>query len=113
MARRSKPTRGRPGRVLNDGGPQAGGPCGGEGMVVKLLDFVARNAKGRVVQPALKCRGAGVPAHRLRPGVHRARAPGGAAGSPGAKRGAGHMRRRECRTDTGSSDRHPPRLSNC
>jgi protein phosphatase len=30
---------------------------GGEGMVVKPLDFVARNAKGRLVQPALKCRG--------------------------------------------------------
>ena len=30
---------------------------GGEGMVVKPLDFVARNARGRLVQPALKCRG--------------------------------------------------------
>ena len=30
---------------------------GGEGMVVKPLDVVARNAKGRLVQPALKCRG--------------------------------------------------------
>jgi polynucleotide kinase-phosphatase len=30
---------------------------GGEGMVVKPLDFVARDAKGRLVQPALKCRG--------------------------------------------------------
>jgi protein phosphatase len=29
---------------------------GGEGMVVKPLDFVARNARG-LVQPALKCRG--------------------------------------------------------
>ena len=29
---------------------------GGEGMVVKPLDFVARNAKG-LLQPALKCRG--------------------------------------------------------
>jgi protein phosphatase len=26
-------------------------------MVVKPLDFVARNGRGRVVQPALKCRG--------------------------------------------------------
>ena len=30
---------------------------GGEGMVVKPADFVARNARGRLVQPALKCRG--------------------------------------------------------
>jgi protein phosphatase len=30
---------------------------GGEGMVVKPYDFVARNAGGRLVQPALKCRG--------------------------------------------------------
>ncbi len=30
---------------------------GGEGMVVKPVDFIARNAKGRLVQPALKCRG--------------------------------------------------------
>jgi protein phosphatase len=30
--------------------------AGGEGMVVKPLDFVARNAKG-LIQPALKCRG--------------------------------------------------------
>jgi protein phosphatase len=30
---------------------------GGEGMVVKPFDFIARNAKGRLVQPALKCRG--------------------------------------------------------
>jgi protein phosphatase len=30
---------------------------GGEGMVVKPAEFVARNAKGRLVQPALKCRG--------------------------------------------------------
>jgi protein phosphatase len=29
---------------------------GGEGMVVKPLDFIARNATG-VVQPAVKCRG--------------------------------------------------------
>jgi len=29
---------------------------GGEGMVVKPIDFIARNAKG-LVQPALKCRG--------------------------------------------------------
>jgi hypothetical protein len=29
---------------------------GGEGMVVKPLDFIARNAKG-LLQPALKCRG--------------------------------------------------------
>lgn len=29
----------------------------GEGMVVKPLDFVARNGQGRLVQPALKCRG--------------------------------------------------------
>jgi protein phosphatase len=30
--------------------------AGGEGMVVKPLDFVARNPKG-LVQPAIKCRG--------------------------------------------------------
>jgi protein phosphatase len=30
---------------------------GGEGIVVKPLDFIARNSKGRLVQPALKCRG--------------------------------------------------------
>jgi len=30
---------------------------GGEGMVVKPLDFIARNQKGRLVQPAIKCRG--------------------------------------------------------
>jgi hypothetical protein len=30
--------------------------AGGEGMVVKPLDFVRRNAKG-LIQPALKCRG--------------------------------------------------------
>ena len=30
---------------------------GGEGMVVKPLDFVARNRKGEVIQPAVKCRG--------------------------------------------------------
>jgi len=30
---------------------------GGEGMVVRPLDFVARNARNRLVQPALKCRG--------------------------------------------------------
>ena len=31
--------------------------AGGEGMVVKPLAFVARDGKGRLVQPALKCRG--------------------------------------------------------
>lgn len=31
--------------------------AGGEGMVVKPLGFTARNTKGRLVQPALKCRG--------------------------------------------------------
>lgn len=30
---------------------------GGEGMVVKPLDFIARNQKDRLVQPAIKCRG--------------------------------------------------------
>jgi hypothetical protein len=30
--------------------------AGGEGMVVKPLDFVARNGRG-LIQPALKCRG--------------------------------------------------------
>jgi len=30
---------------------------GGEGMVIKPFDFVARNPKRRLVQPALKCRG--------------------------------------------------------
>jgi protein phosphatase len=31
--------------------------AGGEGMVVKPLDFVVRGAKGSLVQPAVKCRG--------------------------------------------------------
>lgn len=31
--------------------------AGGEGLVIKPLDFVARNAKGRLVQPAVKTRG--------------------------------------------------------
>lgn len=31
--------------------------AGGEGMVVKPLDYVARNRKGEVLQPAVKCRG--------------------------------------------------------
>jgi protein phosphatase len=30
---------------------------GGEGMVVKPLDFVSRSEKGNVIQPAVKCRG--------------------------------------------------------
>jgi protein phosphatase len=30
---------------------------GGEGMVVKPATFLARDAKGRVLQPAIKCRG--------------------------------------------------------
>lgn len=30
---------------------------GGEGMVVKPLSFIARDLKGKVVQPAIKCRG--------------------------------------------------------
>lgn len=30
---------------------------GGEGMVVKPLDFVTRDARGEVLQPAVKCRG--------------------------------------------------------
>lgn len=30
---------------------------GGEGMVVKSFDFLARNAEGRLLQPAIKCRG--------------------------------------------------------
>jgi protein phosphatase len=30
---------------------------GGEGMVVKPLDFIGRDKQGRVLQPALKCRG--------------------------------------------------------
>jgi len=30
---------------------------GGEGMVVKPYDFLARNEKGRLLQPAIKCRG--------------------------------------------------------
>ena len=30
---------------------------GGEGMVVKPLDFVARDERGRLLQPAVKCRG--------------------------------------------------------
>ena len=31
--------------------------AGGEGMVVKPIDFLARDAKGRLVQPGIKCRG--------------------------------------------------------
>ena len=31
--------------------------AGGEGVVVKPLPFVARDGKGRLAQPALKCRG--------------------------------------------------------
>jgi protein phosphatase len=30
---------------------------GGEGMVVKPLDFIARKASGDLIQPAIKCRG--------------------------------------------------------
>ena len=30
---------------------------GGEGMVIKPLDFIAQNKKGRLMQPAIKCRG--------------------------------------------------------
>jgi len=30
---------------------------GGEGMVVKPFDFLARNPAGRLLQPAIKCRG--------------------------------------------------------
>ena len=30
---------------------------GSEGMVVKPLIFIARNQKGRLIQPAIKCRG--------------------------------------------------------
>ncbi|TXD41293.1 polynucleotide kinase-phosphatase [Lujinxingia vulgaris] len=30
---------------------------GGEGMVIKPFDFISRDGRGRVVQPALKCRG--------------------------------------------------------
>ncbi len=31
--------------------------AGGEGMVVKPIDFLARDGKGRLVQPGIKCRG--------------------------------------------------------
>ena len=31
--------------------------AGGEGMVVKPVDFVARSGKGNLIQPAVKCRG--------------------------------------------------------
>jgi protein phosphatase len=31
--------------------------AGGEGMVVKPRDFVARDVKGKIIQPAVKCRG--------------------------------------------------------
>lgn len=31
--------------------------AGGEGMVVKPIDFIARDAKGRLVQPGINCRG--------------------------------------------------------
>ena len=44
--------------------------AGGEGMVVKPMSFVARGRKG-LVQPGVKCRGPRVPAHHLRPRVHR------------------------------------------
>ena len=30
---------------------------GSEGMVVKPIDFIAKNKKGRLIQPAIKCRG--------------------------------------------------------
>ena len=43
---------------------------GGEGMVVKPLDFVVRGKKG-LVQPAVKCRGPRIPADHLRPRVRR------------------------------------------
>jgi protein phosphatase len=45
---------------------------GGEGMVVKPLDFITRGSRG-ILQPAIKCRGA-IPAHHLRTRIHRARA---------------------------------------
>ncbi len=41
---------------------------GGEGMVVKPLDFVAHGRRG-LVQPAIKCRGSGVSANYLRAGI--------------------------------------------
>ena len=44
--------------------------AGGEGMVVKPSEFIVRGPKS-LVQPAVKVRGRGVPAHHLRPGVHR------------------------------------------
>ena len=47
---------------------------GGEGIVVKPLEFVAKGTRG-LVQPAVKCRG-GVSADHLRPGVHASREPG-------------------------------------
>ena len=42
---------------------------GGEGMVVKPLSFLARGSKG-LVQPAVKCRGPGIPPYHLRPRIH-------------------------------------------
>ena len=41
---------------------------GGEGMVVKPRDFIARGPKG-LIQPALKVRGRGIPAHHLWPRI--------------------------------------------
>ncbi len=45
--------------------------AGGEGMVVKPLDFVVHGKKG-IVQPAIKCRGREYLANHLWPGLHHA-----------------------------------------
>jgi protein phosphatase len=47
---------------------------GREGMVVKPLNFIAEGRRG-ITQPAIKCRGAEIPSHHLRPGVSPAREP--------------------------------------
>ena len=53
--------------------------AGGEGMVVKPLDFVARGKKG-IIQPAIKCRDRNISDH-LRPRLHHAAASGPPAGA--------------------------------
>ena len=54
--------------------------AGGEGMVVKPTRFVAQGKRG-LVQPAVKVRGARVPAHHLRTRVHLAGEPDPAQGA--------------------------------
>jgi hypothetical protein len=47
---------------------------GGEGMVVKPLQFIGKNRRG-LIRPAIKCRGRGISSDHLRAGVHSAGAP--------------------------------------